>query len=778
MNLLFKSCLLAAMLLGGVLVTKAQGALTPGSSMVLRQLRAAKAGKTQALYPASLKASAPLPQDHVCALAKLSDDADISELEKAGARVERLRGNFAMVSMALNDVERIASHPAVRVMDLGTPYHTHMIAARKSTGIDQIHNGTGLPQAYTGKGVVAGIVDIGIDPNHINFKDENDENRVKMFANVTVTQTGETAEVKVDTLSGDKLKSFGTDSKAWNHGTHTMGIMAGNYRGQITYGTADFETHEIGTTTSDNPFYGIATGSDIAAAGVPTLIPLTMARGMDVILGYAWGFSNKTNTPERRCVINMSIGTNMGPHDGTDLINQYIDAIMDTDNPIIVLSAGNEGDMNVHVGKTLSEGDTKVSTLLKGLYDDKDYPNYCSGGAQVWSDTSDPVDVQIVVYNASRKKITKRIALTAGSDAPQYWATSSKYASEGDILDEELGKYFHGIVGLSRSIDPESGRFCYEVDFTLWNNIIGNADDRYIIGIEATGQAGQRIDMYCNSASAYTQFTNYSNYLKGVAPGFSSGTADGSISSMACGENTIVVGSYNTKNYYVVPNGNNENAIYGYDNLTVGDMSYFTSYGTLSDGTTRPHICAPGSLIISSNNRYYETYPYEIAATTDGQRPYTWVAMQGTSQAAPHVAGAIALWLEADPTLTVNECKDIIARTAVRDDYVNNGIATQWGAGKFNAYEGLKEVLRISTGIKGTEADKSRLMLTPTGHGSYEIFIAGAKSIDVTVYKADGQRVYQSSTDGDQTQLNLTQLPKGVYIVNANKKYSQKIIIN
>ena len=152
--------------------------------------------------------------------------------------------------------------------------------------------------------------------------------------------------------------------------------------------------------------------------------------------------------------------------------------------------------------------------------------------------------------------------------------------------------------------------------------------------------------------------------------------------------------------------------------------------------------------------------------------------MQGTSQAAPHVAGAIALWLEADPTLTVNECKDIIARTAVRDDYVNNGIATQWGAGKFNAYEGLKEVLRISTGIKGTEADKSRLMLTPTGHGSYEIFIAGAKSIDVSVYKADGQRVYQSSTDGDQTQLNLTQLPKGVYIINANKKYSQKIIIN
>lgn len=777
MNLKFKLSLSAAMLLGGILVTNAQSKLTPGSNMVLRQLRATKAGKTQGLYPASLKMTTPITQNNICALAKLSDGADIAELEKSGAKVKKLRGDFAIVSMPLSDVERIAAHPAIRVMDLGTPYHTHMLAARKSTGIDRIHNGEELPQAYTGKGVVAGIVDIGIDPNHINFMDENGENRVKMFANVSVVQTSESAEVKVDTLTGAKLKAFSTDSKDWNHGTHTMGIMSGNYRGNLKYGNANFDTHEIETLTGANPYYGIATGSDIAAAGTPTLIPMTMALGMDAILGYAWGDPHN-DSAERRTVINMSIGTNMGPHDGTDLINQYIDAIMSMDNPIIVLSAGNEGDMNVHVGKTLTASDTKASTFLKGINDDADYPNYCSGGAQVWSDTEEPIDVQVIVYNASRKKVAKRIGLAADNEGGQYWATSSKYAQEGDIIDDELGVNFHGLVGLNRSVDPESGRFCYEVDFTLWNNILGNSNEKYIIGIEATGKAGQRIDMYCNSASGFTQFTNYSNYLGAKVPDFSDATADGSISSMACGKNTIIVGAYNSKNYYVIPDINNENAVIGYDNLTIGDVSYFTSYGTLADGTTRPHICAPGSLIVSSNNRYYQTYPSEIAATTEGQRPYTWVAMQGTSQAAPHVAGAIALWLEADPTLTVSECKEIIARTAKRDEYVEKGIAAQWGAGKFDAYEGLKEVLRIATGIKGAEAEKSRLMLTPTGRGQYEIFIAGAKNIDVNVYRADGQKVYQIKTPGDQAQLNLTQLRKGVYIINANKKYSQKIIIN
>ena len=60
----------------------------------------------------------------------------------------------------------------------------------------------------------------------------------------------------------------------------------------------------------------------------------------------------------------------------------------------------------------------------------------------------------------------------------------------------------------------------------------------------------------------------------------------------------------------------------------------------------------------------------------------------------PLVAGAIATWLEADPTLKFADVLDIIQTTAIRDEYVREGNAAQWGAGKFDAYAGLKEVLR------------------------------------------------------------------------------------
>lgn len=63
--------------------------------------------------------------------------------------------------------------------------------------------------------------------------------------------------------------------------------------------------------------------------------------------------------------------------------------------------------------------------------------------------------------------------------------------------------------------------------------------------------------------------------------------------------------------------------------------------------------------------------------------------------ATPVVAGAIALWLEANPSLTYKDVVRIIKETAVKDDFVKNtGDPVQWGAGKFDAYAGLKQVLK------------------------------------------------------------------------------------
>ncbi|ACQ78348.1 LPXTG-motif cell wall anchor domain protein [Beutenbergia cavernae DSM 12333] len=87
------------------------------------------------------------------------------------------------------------------------------------------------------------------------------------------------------------------------------------------------------------------------------------------------------------------------------------------------------------------------------------------------------------------------------------------------------------------------------------------------------------------------------------------------------------------------------------DDLT-GDLSWFTSQGPLSgSGALKPDVSAPGSQITAARSQY-----------SPGEGAYT--TMDGTSMATPHVSGAAAIALQADPTLTGAQLKDLLVSSA------------------------------------------------------------------------------------------------------------------
>ena len=776
--------LITTLLLCATLQVQAQKALDLMSRAKLRELRLLQKNKNNNEFlkkRSVLKGVSATPTTNVFSMIKLSEGATAQDLQKEGVDVLRSRHGFAFANIPLNDVERVANLKCISRMSFGQEYYPMMNLARAATGVDKIHQGIGLSQAYTGKGIVCGIMDTGIDPNHINFKDENGNPRVKQFSNIQMDNYGNLSD---DIYTENDVLNVTTDNTKNNHGTHTMGIMAGGYKGNLTVATPNKTTGTATVAEQPNPYYGVAYGSEIAAAGSNILADATIANGVEDILTYAWG--EETNTePAKRCVINLSLGSNVGSHDGKDILNQYFDAIMKQDNPIIVLSSGNEGDMNVAVKKKLSGTDLEAKSFIKGYDIPNDngigtaYYNLRYGGAHVWSDKAEPFDIQLVIVNATRNKVIGRYSVDANNrETGQYWVSSSSWQEdESDVIDNNiLGKYFEGYIGLLGKLDEASGRYYYTIDFSLSDNQIYNSDQNYMIGVVVTGKDGEQIDMYCNSASMMTQFTNYSEKLGTTLDGWEPGSADGSINSIACGNSTIVVGSYNTSDVWGSIDGNIYNNA-GYE-FPEGDISFFTSYGTMKDGTTRPHICAPGAVICSSSNRYYTTYIQEITAQKTGLiRNDNWVGLQGTSQAAPHVAGAIALWLEADPTLTRDEALEIIKQTAVRDSHVENGNQLQWGAGKFDAYEGLKEVLRRATGIKAANADDQKLVLEPTGDRSFRAFLAGAKELRTNVYRTDGTKVASAVYAGDEATIDLSTMPRGSYIINVNGRMSKCVIV-
>lgn len=747
-----------------------------------------------------LKSVMGVPASHSLAIIKMAPGSTEDDLRAEGINVLRSRCGFAFVSVPVSDVERVSRLRSVRRMQLARPVKQKMKYAREATGVDKIHQGFGLPQAYTGKGVVCGIVDGGIDPNHINFRNADGTSRVGWLAWLTQNPYATNIDnaVTIRDYQRDEMKNFTTDDNTSYHGTHTLGIMAGGYRGTSTVSTPNSNEDEKGLATlaqEANPYYGVAYDADIAAA-CGDLMDLIIAMGVDYISQYA-EYENKP------CVINISLGSNTGAHDGRGVINQFFDLMAEEYNTKICISAGNEGDQKIALNKTMTAEDNEMKSFVTG-YDyeftagTKTYTR--AGSIEFYGDDDavpDSIDmgnnekildiesvkakkafeIQAVLFNKSRGRISKIYPLgeiTLNNQAMgKYWASSSSYQeADTDIIDQTLGKYFNGYVGIGWDIDPDNNRFYALIEYMVMNNNETNADHNYELGFVVKGKEGQRIYAYCDGA--FSQLGN-----EGVAD-WDDGMYDGSINDMATGKSTLCVGSFNTHEEYGCLDG------YSYlssADIPTGEITSFTSYGTLIDGRTLPHVCAPGANIVSSASYYYVNAGYVgneglVAKTDDDGRTNYWAPMMGTSMASPHVAGAIALWLEADPTLTMDEIKDIIAKTAVKDEAVQKANPIQAGAGKFDAYEGLKEVLRRgASGIGGVTADRNRLVVTATGDRSFNVFLGGAKELRTAVYDITGKFVKLNTTKGDEASIDLSSLAKGVYVINVNGCHSQRVVV-
>lgn len=722
-----------------------------------------------------LKSVMGVPAAHSLAIIKMSPGSTEDDLRAEGINVLRSRCGFAFVSVPVSDVERVSKLRSVRRMQLARPVKQKMKYARAATGVDKIHQGSGLPQAYTGKGVVCGIVDGGIDPNHINFRNADGTSRVGWLAWLTQNPYATSIDnaVTIRDYQRDEMKNFTTDDNTSYHGTHTLGIMAGGYRGTSTVSTPNSNEDEKGLATlaqEANPYYGVAYDADIAAA-CGDLMDLIIAMGVDYISQYA-EYENKP------CIINISLGSNTGAHDGKGVINQFFDLMAEEYNTKICISAGNEGDLKIALNKTMTAEDNEMKSFVTG-YDyeftagTKTYTR--AGSIEFYSDSDEPFEIQAVLFNKSRGRIAKRFSLTISTENQgigKYWVSSSDYQQyDSDMIDRTLANYFNGYIGIGWDIDPDNNRFYSLLDYMLINNET-NADHNYELGFVVTGKEGQRIYAYCDGT--FSQLGN-----EGVAD-WDDGMYDGSINDMATGKSTLCVGSFNTHEEYGGLDG------YSYlssADIPTGEITNFTSYGTLIDGRTLPHVCAPGANIVSSASYYYVNAGYVgneglVAKTDDDGRTNYWAPMMGTSMASPHVAGAIALWLEADPTLTMDEIKDIIAKTAIKDEAVQKANPIQAGAGKFDAYEGLKEVLRRgASGIGGVTADRNRLVVTATGDRSFNVFLGGAKELRTAVYDITGKFVKLNTTKGDEASIDLSSLAKGVYVINVNGCHSQRVVV-
>ncbi|MCC6556878.1 MAG: S8 family serine peptidase [Polyangiaceae bacterium] len=181
-------------------------------------------------------------------------------------------------------------------------------------------------------------------------------------------------------------------------------------------------------------------------------------------------------------------------------------------------------------------------------------------------------------------------------------------------------------------------------------------------------------------------------------------------------------------------------------NAVGGLLASYSSYGMTAALTLKPDIAAPGGNI-------WSTYPLELGG---------YESAGGTSMASPHVAGAVALLLEARPGLPATGVRDVLQNSAVPAVYggdVAGGVpdhAFRQGAGMVHIDRSILETTTISPGklsLGESEAGPATRTLTLTNEGAadvtYDLSHVAAKSAGgdhwVPTVPADGYASVQLS---------------------------------
>ena len=221
------------------------------------------------------------------------------------------------------------------------------------------------------------------------------------------------------------------------------------------------------------------------------------------------------------------------------------------------------------------------------------------------------------------------------------------------------------------------------------------------------------------------------------------GNNEYSVGIPATAEKVISVGSYTTKNTWFDIDG---------DSLrlsplpTINDVAESSSRGPTRDGRIVPDISAPGNIIFSALSSHMdEGIGYRRLAVLEGGG---YLASTGTSQAAPHVAGTLALMLEAKPDLSYEEAMETLTETARTNSFTGITPNNSVGTGYMDAHEAVKRVVELPTSIDSFEESPfSGAMITNSypnpfsNSATIEYTLSHDSPVILRVYNVAGQQI-------------------------------------
>ena len=674
---------------------------------------------------------------YLSAFIKVSKTIDQALLNKLGVIVGTKAGDIWTVQIPKERVVAFTRLPGIEYIELDRPVRQQMDSARYYTHVDSVTKGIGLSMPFTGKGVVVGISDNGFDYTHPAFFDTaNSTSRIKRVWIQSLTGTPPAgysygAEF-IDTTS--ILNQKYDDPKQGSHGNMVASIAAGSGMG----------------SKSNSLYRGVAYEADLVMVTGPTTYLDWRAINMTTLIdgfNYIFQYSQSVGKP---AVINVSLGSLLGPRDGTSLFSQACDNLTGS-GKILVMAAMNLGGTQVHVKKTFTPSDTVLSTLIPNLTVDNGlHKNYID----MWGDSLKLFCLKFSMYNNG----------------------SVVDSSEVYCLDNSVKDFF--LIGSDNDtcfITLTTKQQEYNKRPHAAFEIYSKTKDTLMLSAIATDG-----DVHMWQEYFDTSWNTYSGEFLGDGTRLTAGDDNYTIGEMNCTKSAITVGASVSKIAWKTVN----NLTYYNPAYTAhGTLAPYSSHGPAMHNRMKPEITAPGGMIVSATSSYdadflpdgtkYSTFAVSKYISPRNSRTYYYGIGQGTSFAAPVVSGIVALMLQANPSLTPESIKEILNKTAIRDTFTTQyPNPVLWGAGKINAYAAVKEAL-LSSDVVSVPTEEIEVKIYPNPASDkftieFESPKAGNFLVEVTdiAGKLMQTRLFQVSVGVNQLTFQMDSNAKGLFFVN------------